>query len=161
MRPESNMDTWNFSYGPSTTVRLPWQNLQFSTNLNMSSRRGYSDPQFNTNELLWNAQVSMSFLEKNALTVSFRMYDILHEQSNVSRSISAISRTDSEDNSIYSYCMFHLIYKIDHMEGANSGGERGGMRGFGGDRPAPPAGSYGRGFGGGGFGGGFGGGRGF
>lgn len=154
MRPEDNMDTWNFSYGPSTTVRLPWQNVQFSTNLSMSSRRGYSDPQFNTNELLWNAQVSMSFLKKNALTISFRMYDILHEQSNVSRSISAISRSDSEDNSIYSYCMFHLIYKFDQMGGSKSEGGKGAF-GYGGERPSgPPL----RGFGG-GYGGGFGGGR--
>lgn len=152
MRPENNMDTWNFSYGPSTTVRLPWQNLQFSTNLSMSSRRGYSDPQFNTNELLWNAQVSMSFLEKNALTLSFRMYDILHEQSNVSRAISATSRSDSENNSIYSYCMFHLIYKFNQMGGEHGEhGERG--RGAseynGGGRPfGPPSGGFG-GFGGG------------
>ena len=147
------MDTWNFSYGPSTTVRLPWQNVQFSTNLSMSSRRGYSDPQFNTNELLWNAQVSMSFLKKNALTISFRMYDILHEQSNVSRSISAISRSDSEDNSIYSYCMFHLIYKFDQMGGSKSESGRGAF-GYGGERPSgPPPGGFG------GYGGGFGGGR--
>ncbi len=147
MRPENNMDTWNFSYGPSTTVRLPWQNLQFSTNLSMSSRRGYSDPQFNTNELLWNAQVSISFLPKNALTFSFRMYDILHEQSNVSRAISAISRSDSEDNSIYSYCMFHMIYRFDQMGGSKSKDEKG-MRGYGGDRRmGPPPGGFG-GFGG-------------
>lgn len=153
MRPENNMDTWNFSYGPSTTVRLPWQNLQFSTNLSMSSRRGYSDPQFNTNELLWNAQVSMSFLEKNALTLSFRMYDILQEQSNVSRAISATSRSDSENNSIYSYCMFHLVYKFNQM--GHDGGDRERGRGAreynGGGRPYGPPGGYGGGFGGGRF----------
>ena len=149
MRPENNMDTWNFSYGPSTTVRLPWQNLQFSTNLSMSSRRGYSDPQFNTNELLWNAQASISFLPKNALTFSFRIYDILHEQSNVSRTISAISRSDSEDNSIYSYCMFHMVYRFDQMGGSKS--NEGRMRGgYGDDRPmGPPPGGFGGGFGGG------------
>lgn len=155
MRPENNMDTWNFSYGPSTTVRVPWQNLQFSTNLSMSSRRGYSDPQFNTNELLWNAQVSMSFLAKNALTLSFRMYDILHEQSNVSRAISATSRSDSENNSIYSYCMFHLIYKFNQMgDGGDNRGERGrGAREYngGGRSFGPPPGGFGGGFGGGRF----------
>lgn len=151
MRPENNMDTWNFSYGPSTTVRVPWQNLQFSTNFSVSSRRGYSDPQFNTNELLWNAQVSMSFLKKNALTCSFRIYDILHEQSNVSRSISAISRSDSEDNSIYSYCMFHVVYKFDQMGGSHGGDRRG--RYDGEHRMGPPPVGFG------GFGGGFGGGR--
>lgn len=150
MRPENNMDTWNFSYGPSTTVRVPWQNLQFSTNISMSSRRGYSDPQFNTNELLWNAQLSMSFLAKNALTLSFRMYDILHEQSNVSRAISATSRSDSENNSIYSYCMFHLVYKFNQM-GDGELNERGrGAREYngGGRQFGPPSGGFGGGRGG-------------
>lgn len=156
MRPENNMDTWNFSYGPSATLRLPWQNLQISSNLSMSSRRGYSVPSLNTNELLWNAQLSMSFLHKNALTVSLRMYDILHEQSNVSRSISAMSRSDSEDNSIYSYGMLHIIYKFDKMGDSDKSSERERMRGYGGERPMMPAGG-GRGFGGGygGFGGRF------
>ncbi len=148
MRPENNMDTWNFSYGPSATVRLPWYNLQLSSNLSMSSRRGYSDPQFNTNELLWNAQLSMSFLKKNALTISFRMYDILHEQSNVSRAISAISRSDSEDNSIYSYCMFHLIYKFDQFGGDKKDMDKA-VRGYGGMRQGPPPAGIGGGFGGG------------
>ena len=148
MRPENNMDTWNFSYGPSATLRLPWQNVQLSTNLSMSSRRGYSDPQFNTNELLWNAQLSMSFLKKNALTISLRMYDILHEQSNVSRSISAISRSDSEDNSIYSYCMFHLTYKFDQF-GGNRGDADKAVHGYGGMRRSGPPGGFGGGFGGG------------
>ena len=81
----------------------------------MSSRRGYSDPTFNTNELLWNAQVSASFLKKNALTVSFQVFDILHEQSNVSRNISATMRRDTQNNAIHSYCMFHVIYKFNQM----------------------------------------------
>jgi hypothetical protein len=85
----------------------------------MSSRRGYSDPAFNTNELLWNAQISASFLKKNALTVSFQVFDILHEQSNVSRTISAIMRSDTQNNAIHSYCMLHLIYKFNQMGDKN------------------------------------------
>ena len=70
------------------------------------------------------------------------------------RSISAISRSDSEDNSIYSYCMFHLIYKFDQMGGSKSEGGKGAF-GYGGERPSgPPPGGFG-----GGYGGGFGGGR--
>lgn len=114
-QPDNNLDTYNFSYGPSTNIQLPWQNIRFYTDIYMSSRRGYSDPAFNTNELLWNAQVSASFLKSNALTVSFQIFDILHEQSNVSRSISATMRSDTQNNAIHSYCMFHVIYKFNQM----------------------------------------------
>lgn len=141
-QPESNFDTWNFSYGPGGNVKLPWQNLTLSTNLSMSSRRGYSDPSFNTDELLWNAQLSASFLAGNALTVTLQLYDILHEQSNISRTINAIMRSDTRDNSIYSYGMLHIIYKINTM-GDKETRQRmqghGGFRGYG----PPPGGGHG------------------
>ena len=156
--PNQNLETFNFSYGPSTNIQLPWQNIRLYTDISMSSRRGYSDPSFNTDELLWNAQISASFLKKNALTVSFQVFDILHEQSNVSRNISAIMRSDTQNNAIHSYCMLHVIYKFNQMGNKEM---RNGMRGFGGGMPeggfTPPPGGFNR--GGGGFPGGGGGGR--
>ena len=105
----------------------------------------------NTNELIWNAQVSKSFLRGNALTLSLQFYDILHEQSTFSRTISAMSRNDTEYNAITNYAMLHVIYKLNLFGGmSNMRGPRGG-RGFGG--PGGPGGPGGR-------GGGFGGGRG-
>ncbi len=114
-QPGQNFDTYDFSYGPSTNIQLPWFNMRLYSDIYMSSRRGYSDPTFNTNELLWNAQVSSSFLKNNALTLSFQVFDILHEQSNVSRNISATMRSDTQNNAIHSYCMFHVIYKFNQM----------------------------------------------
>ncbi len=114
-QPDRNLDTWNFSYGPSGNIKFPWHNLTLSSNLSMSSRRGYDDPQFNTNELLWNAQLSAGFLANNALTVSLQLYDILQEQSNISRTINAIMRSDTQNNSIFHYALVHVIYKINSM----------------------------------------------
>lgn len=142
----SNLDTYNFSYGPSFNVTLPWGDVRISSDLSMSSRRGYSDATFNTDELLWNAQVSKSFLKGNAATLSFQIYDILGQQSNLSRYISAMSRTDTQYNTIHSYCMLHFIYRLNlfgdkesraRMREAgrmmyNSGGGFGGGRGGGG-----------------------------
>jgi hypothetical protein len=115
---------------------LPWYNIQISTNISMSSRRGYSDPNANTDELLWNAQLSASFLERNALTVSFQNFDILHEQSNISRMVDALSRRDSETNSIYSYCMFKLAYKFNNNAKGSDDKKGRGAREFG----MPPSG---------------------
>ncbi|MBQ5663978.1 MAG: TonB-dependent receptor [Bacteroidaceae bacterium] len=163
-QPQQNLETYDFSYGPSTNILLPWFNIRLYSDIYMSSRRGYSDPAFNTNELLWNAQVSASFLKKNALTVSFQVFDILHEQSNVSRNISATMRSDTQNNAIHSYCMFHVIYKFNQMGDKNT---RSQMRGAFGGQGVPPAGvremierGGGRMGGGAGFGGGFGGGGG-
>lgn len=150
-QPKQNLETFDFSYGPSTNIQLPWQNIRLYTDIQMSSRRGYSDPAFNTNELLWNAQISASFLKKNALTVSFQVFDILHEQSNVSRTISAIMRSDTQNNAIHSYCMLHLIYKFNQMGDKNMRSKM--QRQFPGGE-FPGGGFPGGGFGGGGRGGG-------
>lgn len=128
----SNMDTYQFSYGGSTNIYFPW-NMSLSTDLSQSSRRGYSDASMNRDELIWNAQLSQNFLKGNAATISVQLYDILKNQSNVSRTISAAMRQDTEYNAIYSYCMVHFVYRLNLFGGKH--GRRGGEGGFGGDRP--------------------------
>ena len=137
VQPENEMNVFDFSYGPSANYTFPWYNIKLSTNISMSSRRGYSDPEANTDELLWNAQLSASFLPKNALTFSVQLYDILHQQSNISRMVDALSRRDTETNAIYSYIMFNVSYKFNNTggDGGKSGkggmGRGEGMRGYG------------------------------
>ncbi len=150
LQTNNNLDTWTFSYGANLQLTAPW-GTALSTGLNMNSRRGYSDASMNTNELIWNAQLSHSFLRGKALTLSLQFYDILHQQSTFSRAITAMQRSDTEYNAITSYAMLHVIYRLN-VFGGKAGRE--GMRGG----PGGPGGREGRGFGG--RGGGFGGGRG-
>ncbi|MBO7290905.1 MAG: TonB-dependent receptor [Bacteroidaceae bacterium] len=133
VQPEDEMNVFDFSYGPSANYTFPWYNIKLSTNLSMSSRRGYSDPNANTDELLWNAQLSASFLSRNALTFSVQLYDILQQQSNISRVVDALSRRDTETNAIYSYVMFNVSYKFNKTGGEqkSKNGRGEGMRGYG------------------------------
>ena len=154
LQPNANLDTWNFSYGFNANVQLPW-GMAFATDLNMNSRRGFSDASLNTNELIWNAQLSQSFLKGKTLTVSLQLYDILKEQSNFSRTISAMQRSDTEYNSITSYAMLHVIYRMNLFGSKEA---RSQMRQGPGMPPDGPGGSGNRGSRGGGSRGGFGGG---
>ena len=120
-----NLATWNFQYGGNTKITFPW-GTSLSTDFHMYSKRGYSDQSLNTNELLWNAQVSHAFLRGKKLTVMLQWYDILHEQSNFSRTVNANGWTDREVNSITSYAMLHLTYRINVFGGRQSA--RGGGR---------------------------------
>lgn len=131
LRPENNQEPYTFSYGASTNITLPWR-MTLSTNIANQSRRGYNDASYNNNELIWNAQVAQTFL-KGAATVSFEMYDILKQQSNISRSLTADRRSVTAYNSINSYCMVHLIYRLNIF--GNKGARdkmNSGRRGFGG-----------------------------
>ena len=156
LQPTSNLETWQFSYGPSMTLTAPW-GTSLNTSLSINSRRGYNDSSMNTDEFVWNAQLSQSFLKGKPLTIMLQFYDILRQQSTFSRAISATSRTDTEYNAINSYAMLHVIYRLNLFGGKDA--RRGGPEGPGG--PGGPGGRpnfHGRPFNG-GFGGGRPGGR--
>ena len=132
LQPNSNLDTWQFSYGPSMTLTAPW-GTSLNTSLSCSSRRGYSDESMNTDEFVWNAQLSQGFLKGKPLTVMLQFYDLLHQQSTFSRAISSVSRTDTEYNAINSYAMLHVVYRMNLFGGKDA---RKGNRGEGpGGRP--------------------------
>lgn len=141
LQPNANLDTWMYTYGFNTRIDMPW-GTQLATDLNMNSRRGFSDESVNTNELIWNVQVSQHFLKKT-LSVSLQFHDLLRELSNFSRNISAMGRTDTWNNSINSYAMLTVNYRLNIFggrqarEGMQEGGPgmrggRGGRGGFGG-----------------------------
>ncbi|MCR5158931.1 MAG: outer membrane beta-barrel protein [Prevotella sp.] len=165
-----NLTTYNFNYGGNTRLDLNqlhgrssttswWPVL--STDFHVYSKRGYSDETLNTNELIWNAQLSYSFLRGKKLTIMLQWYDILHEQTNFSRTVNANGWRDQEVNSITSYAMLHVSYRLN-LFGGNNNRERG-RGGFGngesfeGRPEGGPRGGGRGGFGGGGGRGGFGG----
>lgn len=114
-----NLTTWNFSYGGNTRITFPWGS-NLSTDIHMFSKRGYSDQTLNTNELIWNAQLSHSFLRGKKLTVMLQWYDILHEQTNFSRTVNANGWTDREVNAITSYAMIHVSYRLNLFGGGGN-----------------------------------------
>lgn len=144
LQSNNNLDTWTFSYGGSLQLTAPW-GTQLSTSMNMNSRRGYNDASMNTNELIWNAQLSQSFLKGNALTLSLQLYDILHQQSTFSRTVDAMRRSDTEYNAITNYAMLHVIYRLNIFGGGNNRGPQGGPGGPGGRRGGGFGGPGGRG----------------
>ena len=116
LQPNANLDTWQFSYGGQMLIRFPL-GFEFSTNLREHSRRGYNDPSMNTNELIWNGQLSKTFLRSKTLVVALNFYDLLREQSNYERYVGATSRSDTRYNSINSYAMLHVRYRLNMFGG--------------------------------------------
>lgn len=145
LNPDNNQSPYTYSYGATTTLTSPW-NMSLSTNIANQSRRGYSDASMNRNELIWNAQLSQTFLKGNA-TISFEMYDILKQQSNIMRSLTASGRSVYTYNGVNSYCMLHFIYRLN-IFGSKEARERmknmgGGFGGFGGPGPRRGPGGFG------------------
>ena len=156
LQPTADLDTWQFNYGGQVILRTPF-GLEFSTNIHENSRRGYNDPSSNTNELIWNGQISQTFLKSKTLVVALNFYDLLGQQSNYNRWIGATGRSDTRYNGINSYAMLHVRYRLNmfggkvdteghydktwgnggggnrnQQRGGQGGGNRGGQGGFGG-----------------------------
>ncbi len=119
LNPDANLNTWAFSYGANVNVKLPW-GMAVASDAHVRSRRGYSDRSLNTNEFIWNAQISQTFLKAKNLSVMLQFYDILHNQSNFSRTINEMMRRDTEYNAINSYAMLHVVYRFNLMGGKDA-----------------------------------------
>jgi len=106
-RPVSAVD---FSYGMSARVALPWK-LELATDLNVYSRRGYADRTMNTNDVVWNARLSRTFLG-GRLTCLVDGYDILGQLPYVYQSINGQGRREVHFNSLHQYVMAKVILKL-------------------------------------------------
>ena len=108
----NNMNTVDFTYGITLHTPLIW-GLDFSTDLNMHSRRGYNDKTMNDNNLVWNAELTRSFLKGKNLILKLDGFDILGQLDNVRTEMNAQGRTETWYNTIPRYAMLHLIYRLN------------------------------------------------
>ncbi len=133
---QSELNTFNYGVGGNTTIYLPWD-FKIESDISWSTNSGYSDG-FEQNEILWNASASKSFLKGKTATLRFKIYDILQQRSNISRSVTASYTQDSEYNTLGSYFMVHFIYRFNVFKGGGGEGERRGPGGRGFPSMGPP-----------------------
>ena len=107
----TKMNVYTFHYGARAQLELPLD-FQVSTDITMYSRRGYSEPSMNTNELVWNARLAKRLM-KGKLTIMFDGFDLLGKLSHVQRYVNAQGRTETFTNVIPSYGILHAIYRIN------------------------------------------------
>ena len=107
----STINVADFDYGVGGVFQIPL-GFQFSTDMTMYSRRGYSDHSMNTNELVWNARLSRHFA-KAGITVMLDAFDLFGQLSNVRRTINAQGRTETWSNVTPQYAMLHVLYRLN------------------------------------------------
>ncbi len=104
-------NVYDFNYGPTLQADLPW-GIQFSTDLTLYCRRGYDDPEANTNNLVWNARLSKRVPKAN-LTFLIDGFDMLGKLSNLTMTMNSQGRTETYRNVIPRYFMAHVIYRLN------------------------------------------------
>ncbi|MCQ2059864.1 MAG: outer membrane beta-barrel protein [Bacteroidaceae bacterium] len=113
---KSNLNTWNYAYGVSGSIQIPWD-LTVYTDFLCNSRRGYSDAQYNTDEFIWNAQISKRFLRNKVAMISLQFFDILNQRKNYQRNVTATSRNETFYNAINQYFLVHFVYDLNIFNG--------------------------------------------
>lgn len=106
--------THSYGFRADAALYLPF-GLQVNTDLSFDKTSGYSAG-FNSATWLWNAQISYSVLKDKSLTFSVRAYDLLGQNKNISRSVSANQIVDSRYNDLTRYVMFGVSYTFNTMK---------------------------------------------
>lgn len=130
---QRNQEYLNYGGNASTTIYLPYD-FSIESDINYSTNSGYADG-FTQDEWLWNASLSKQIFKQKNGTIRFKIYDILQQRSNISRSVTSNYIRDTTTNTLTSYFMFHFVYRFnifkggatqqDMMPGRGSGGGHG------------------------------------
>ncbi|MFC4674788.1 TonB-dependent receptor [Dysgonomonas termitidis] len=149
-----NTEIYNYGGGGDFSWYLPY-NFVLESDLTYFSNSGYAGG-YQENSWLWNASLAKEFnikikRESGAInlpaTLRFKIYDILQDQSNISRNDNSNTLTYSTYNTISSYFMVGLTIrfqsfkggaKSSDMDGSDSGRRRYGPPGGGGRGPGGP-----------------------
>lgn len=85
-----------------------------STDIKMFSRRGYNEHSMNTDDLVWNASLSRSFLQ-DKLTFVAEAFDLLNQVSGNYININGQSIREVHTNAMPHYIMLHMKYAFNRI----------------------------------------------
>jgi hypothetical protein len=105
-------DTYDLYYGFNLHWTMPL-GIQLATDIKMYNRRGYEASEMNTNNLIWNAQLSRTFFKN--LTAKVEAFDMLDQMTQTIWSTSATGFTSTWRRSLPRYVMLHLIWKFNRI----------------------------------------------
>jgi len=109
-------DLFDWTITGNFLLRLP-KNFTFSTDVNYNIRRGYGD--FDRNDVILNASLDKGFL-KNQLTLSLKVFDILQQRQNIRQIIGDTYMQYTTTNTLQSYFLVTLTYKISKFAGMSA-----------------------------------------
>ena len=118
--------------------------IVLNTDLTFSATRGYAAG-YDEDKWMWNASISYEFLRGRNATVTLQAYDLLRQNSNIRRSVTANYIDDVRYNSLGRYFMVSFAYKFNTIGKGNTPRDRNAREfdGPGGPPPGAPRGGRG------------------
>lgn len=97
--------------------------IVLNTDLSFSATRGYAAG-YDEDKWMWNASISYEFLRGRNATVTLQAYDLLRQNSNIRRSVTANYIDDVRYNSLGRYFMVSFAYKFNTFGKGNTPRDR-------------------------------------
>lgn len=129
IRKANSRETFDYNANLTLQTELPL-NSQLTSRFAFTSRHGYTAG-IKKNIAVWNIQMSKRCLKHNAGLFTLQIYDLLHQRTDITRSISNLTITDTRSQMLRSYFILGFQYRINTMGNTakRSGGVKKGNRG--------------------------------
>ncbi len=111
LKGQRDQEFLNYGGNANTTLYLPWD-MSIESDINYSTNSGYSDG-FTQDEWLWNASIQKQLFKQKNGTIRLKIYDILQQRSNISRSVTSNYIRDTTTNTLTTYFMVHFVYRFN------------------------------------------------
>jgi len=110
---DRNVSTWAVTLDGSVNLTPTWI---FGADLAKTSNNGYNST-VDANPMIINAYIEKQFLKGRNGAIRFQAYDVLNEQTNVSRSVTENMILDSRTNRLARYFLLTLSYRFSNFAG--------------------------------------------
>lgn len=107
--PNSNTTAWVLSH--SSRFFLP-KDFILSYEIDQTLNSGYAD-NVNANPLIINATLEKQLFKKKNASIKLQAFDLLNEQTNITRSVSGTSIVDTRTNRLGQYFMLSFIFRLN------------------------------------------------
>ncbi len=93
-----------------------WKGFTLNSDFVYQNNQGLSRS-YNQHYFVWNASVGKKFLKKQAAELRIGFYDILNQNNNISRTVTASTITDTRTNAFQRYFLVLLRYTLKSKNG--------------------------------------------
>lgn len=93
--------------------------IDLNTDMNLFMRRGYSNRAMNTDEWVWNVNLSRCIDKRKAWLLKLSAHDLLGQLSAVRRTLNAQGRVETVSNTITRNIMLHIVWKFNKKPSKN------------------------------------------
>jgi hypothetical protein len=104
---------WNITHSARIFIR---EDFIISYDIDKSFNQGYAD-NVNSSPLLINATIEKQLFKKKNASIKLQGFDLLNENTNVSRTVTGTAITDSRSNKLGRYYMLSFIFRLNKFKG--------------------------------------------